>query len=187
MLNQYLHEIETSLASNRNCGTGILSPKRVFGIEKQISGNVEVLAYIYIDDPSFNYWYGYVAKHPNKLGKFVSLIIRSEILINASSISLLFERFHYWMAERLSYQPCAIQNQDDAYSESVSLAEATNQLVHMIEKFDLEKRMGWEDTAYEKSPVELRILDIFGIQNSSSSTEQQYPMLPMPSALKLVK
>lgn len=184
--NPLISRIENSLARNAHCSAGLIAQNLVFGIQHGPSGGPEILAVIYADDSFFGYWYGHILRHPEKPKVFVSLIVWSNKLVNASNVPLLFRRFHYWIKDRLEYHPCAVQSFDDAYQESSSLQGATECLAQMIKQFSLDKRQGFEGSDYESSPPEMRIINIYGLVDTQDANGR-YPAIPMPTLLRSVK
>ena len=75
---------------------------------------------------------------------FVSQIVWTDKFINAENVPLLFQRFHYWIKDRLEYHPCTVQDADDAYVESNCLEVAGYELARIITKFDIYKRAAFE-------------------------------------------
>lgn len=110
----------------------------------------------------FGFWYGHIQRHPRR-PLFVSQIVWTDRLINAQTVPLLFRRFHYWIKDRLEYQPCAVQSAGDAYAESDSLEAAADALILMIERFDIDRRTGFEGTGFEDSRPEIRITEVYGL------------------------
>lgn len=184
-LERAVSRIESALRQNPDCIAGLTIQKCAFGVPRGPSGGPEVLALVYADDPAFGYWYGHVLRHPHDSRRFVALLVWSDRLVNATTVPLLFRRFHYWIKDRLEYQPCAVQNADDAYYEAGSLEEAANALAIMISRFNLEKRCGDDDGPYAISPPEMRILNIYGIADTQDE-QGCYPPVPMPTALTSV-
>ncbi|MDO9268864.1 MAG: hypothetical protein Q7T96_07110 [Methylobacter sp.] len=178
--------VEAALERNRNCATGLVTQKRVFGIHRGPSGEEEILALLYAEDSYFGYWYGHIVKHPRNAAKFVSLIVWSNKLANAQTVPLLFQRFYYWIKDRLEYHSCVVQNPDDAYQESHSIEEAASNLAKMITRFDLDKRSGDEDGPYANSPPELRTMNVYGLTDTRDE-HGCYPDFPMPISLSIVK
>lgn len=178
--------VEAALNRNPNCTTGLVTQKRVFAVPRGPSGGAEILTLIYADDSFFGYWYGHIVQHPEDANMFVSLIVWSDKLVNAQNVPLLFKRFHYWIKDRLEYHPCAVQNSDDAYQESRSIDNAASNLARMITRFDLDKRRGDEYGLYSNSPPELRILNVYGL-NEARDERGYYPPFPKPIALSVVK
>jgi hypothetical protein len=177
--------VDRALASNPNCSAGLVAQKRVIGIPKGPSAGPEILAILHVDDPCFGCWYGHVLSHPQANGRFVSLIVWSSVFINAPTVPLLFQRFHYWIKDRLEYHPCCVQNADDAYFESDSIEDAAVALSRMIMRFDIDKRRGDDDSQYAVSPPELRIISIYGLKGAVEANGSP-PPIPMPNKLTLV-
>lgn len=186
MLSSCVQLLEKALKSNPKCETGLLIHQRVFGIAKGPSGSSELLALVYADDPSFGYWYGHILTHPSKPTLFASMIVWSEKLVNAPTIPLQFARFHYWIKDRLNYEPCSFQNEGDVYAESSSIIASANKLATMITVFDLEKRRGYEDGPYGESLVDYRILNIYGMKGRFDK-DGFWEGPPMPTALRVVR
>lgn len=178
--------VERALSNNPRCCTGLMANKRAFGVPYGPSGGPEILTMLYIDDPSFGYWYGHVMRHPANEQVFVAMIVWATQFINAQSVPLLFRRFHYWGKDRLYYQPCSIQNVDDAYCEADTLEKSARNLSSMIARFDLEKRRGHEDGPYAISPEDMRILNVYGLEDTRDENGI-YPPVPMNRNLTVVK
>lgn len=185
MLSSGVQLIEKALKSNPKCETGLLIHQRVFGIAKGPSGSSELLAMVYADDPSFGYWYGHILVHPSQSSFFLSTIVRSQILVNASTVPLQFARFHYWLKDRLKYEPCSFQHEEDVYAESDSMFAAAHKLAAMIAVFDVKKRNGCPDGPYADSPIDYRILDVYGIKGAFDD-DGCWEGPPMPTALSVV-
>lgn len=178
--------VDAALNRNQCCATGLVTQKRVFGIPCGPSGDVEIIAVLYADDSWFGYWYGHIIRHPKNPSIFVSLLVWSDKLVNAQTVPLFFQRFHYWIKDRLEHHCCTVQNADDAYQESVSIEQAANNLSRMISRFDIEKRSGDEYGHYAESPPELRILNVYGLADTRDE-HGCYPSFPLPTALSAVK
>lgn len=178
--------VETALSRNTRCSSGLVAQNRVFGIHRGPSEGAEILAIIYADDSFFGYWYGHIVQHPQDTAVFVSLIVWSDKLVNAQNVPLLFKRFHYWIKDRLEYHPCAIQNANDAYQESRSIENAASNLARMVARFDLDSRRGDEYGLFANSPPELRILNVYGL-NDARNERGYYPPFPKPMPLSFVK
>jgi hypothetical protein len=184
-LTSSMKQIQAALDASSGCSAGLTGQKMVFGIDRGPSGGPEILAVLYLDDPTFGFWYGHILRHPQKPGVFVALIVWASKFINATNVPLLFRRFHYWIAVRLQHRDCLVQNPDDAYAESRSLDSAASALIQMIYRFDIDKRIGWEDSPYEFDHAESRSIDVYGwgdIENPNST----FPPVPMPTELRLV-
>lgn len=170
--------IEAALARTGKCAVGLTGRSGVFGMEAGPSGGPEILVTLFLDDPFFGFWYGHIQRHPrNPL--FVSQIVWTSRFINAQTVPLLFRRFHYWIRDRLEYQPCAVQSAGDAYAESDSLEAAVDALVLMIERFDIDRRTGFEGTGYEDSRPETRITEVYGLLGAMGQ-DGSFPPVPMP-------
>lgn len=187
-----IRRIEKSLVRNPQCGASIWARPGVRGIAKGPSGGPEILALVRADDSFFGYWFGHIMRHPEKPRTYVSLLVMTEELPNADTVPLLFRRFHHWMKVEQRYNPCLVQNRDDAYEESVSLEGAAANLARMIRRFDIAKRCPDEDGEYYDSPSELRILDVYEFvasmdNNGYKDKDGRHTPLPMPTPLRLVK
>jgi len=178
--------VEAALNRNHNCAAGLVTQTRVFAVPRGPSGAAEILALLYADDSFFGYWYGHIVRHPQDTTLFVSLIVWSDKLVNAQNVPLFFKRFHYWIKDRLEYHPCAVQNADDAYQESRSIENAASKLARMIARFDLDKRRGDEYGLFADSPPELRILNVYGL-NDARNERGYYPPFPKSMHLSFVK
>lgn len=181
-----VRHVETALARNPKCSAGMVARNSVFGIQHGPSGGPELLAILYADDSFFGYWYGHILRHPENPGVFVSLIVWSEKLVNAKNIPLFFQRFHYWIEDRLYYEPCTIQSPNDAYWESNSFNDAAAALAIIISQFDFDKRSGFEGSNYESDPSEMRILQIYGLSEVKDDNGIGLPF-PLTTSLEIVK
>ncbi len=184
-----MKQIQAALDTSSDCSAGLTGQKQVFGIERGPSGGPEILAALYLDDPTFGFWYGHILRHPKKPGAYVALIVWTDQFINATNVPLLFRRFHYWVKIRLKYRHCLVQSPDDAYAEARSLDSAASSLIQMIRRFDIDKRIGWEGSPYEYDKSEPRIVLIYGlggIESAPGSDHGPFPPVPMPTELRLV-
>lgn len=184
-LTSAINRIQTALNQSQKCSTGLTGQKQVFGIGQGPSAGPEILATIYLDDPFFGFWYGHVLQHTKNPQMFVSQIVWTDKFINASNVPLLFQRFHYWIKDRLEYQPCTVQNIDDAYAETSSLDSAASALIGMIKRFDIDKRAAFEGSIFENDPSEHRIVGIYGFADTHDDNGR-FPPVPMPMKLKVV-
>lgn len=179
--------IASAIKSNPKCHAGLLCQCNVFDIDVGPSGGPELLALLYADEQHLSYWYGHVRRHEFDHGmKFVALIARLTVLVNASTAPLLFKRFNYWTKVRHEYGPCTIQYEDDAFACAVYYVDAVALLEKMITRFDLSKRFPEEGSPYESDPLEMRALDVFGLQDFSDA-DGSLPAPPMQTPLRLVK
>ena len=182
--------IRQALRQSPKCSAGLTARQFVYGIENGPSSGPEILACLYADDSFWGYFYGHIFQLPCKEKTFVAVLVWATKFINADSVPLLFQRFHYWVADRFESQPCAIQNRDDAYAESPSLETAADELARMIKGFDFDKRSGIEGTGFEESPSEFRtvfLYDFRGKLKKSLEPGWEIPPLPMPTELNSVK
>ncbi|MDD5394321.1 MAG: hypothetical protein PHE17_15005 [Thiothrix sp.] len=175
-----MRRVESALAGNPNCTTGLFTTNRVVGIQKGPSGGEEILALLYADDPWFGYWYGHILRHPKNREVFVSLLAWSVHLPNAPTVPLFFRRFHYWVIERGAHHLCTVQDHNDAYQESFSLGGAAANLAKIIGCFSLEKRSGDEYGPYADDPVEFAYPWRLGLR------AEEHPF-PISSPLTVVK
>jgi len=171
--------IEAALARSKSCASGLAARGRAFSMDAGPFGGPEILATIFLDDPFFGFWYGHILPHPRRPAVFVSQIVWTDRFINAQTVPLLFRRFHYWIKDRLEYQPCAVQSAGDAYAESDSLEAAADALILMIERFDIDRRTGFEGTGYEDSRPETRITEVYGLLGAMGQ-DGSFPPVPMP-------
>lgn len=178
-----VERLERALRENSHCSGGLLSSNRAFAMEYGPSGGPEALALLYLDDPSFGFWYGHVLPAQDKK-TFVALLVWSTQFVNAPDVPLLFRRFHYWMRVRLEYQPCCVQREDDVYAETASFEDGVNALTRMIRRFDLEKRWGDEGGPYAISPPDYRIIGVYGIEDHRDA-DGRYPPIPTRTPLTL--
>jgi hypothetical protein len=172
-----VERIEAALARSKGCVAGLAAQRRAFSVDVGPSGGPEILATIFVDDPFFGFWYGHIQRHPRR-PLFVSQIVWTDRLINAQTVPLLFRRFHYWIKDRLEYQPCAVQSAGDAYAESDSLEAAADALILMIERFDIDRRTGFEGTGFEDSRPEIRITEVYGLMGAMGQ-DGSFPPVPM--------
>lgn len=175
-------DVDRAIAANKHCGNELISRGRSFAVLRGPSGDRELLAFLRSDCSCSSYWYGHVFRDAS--GTFVALLVWSTVLVDASDVPLLFERFHYWMRIRLEYQPCSVQNHDDAYAEAGTFADAVAALTRMIHRFDIDKRLGDEDGPYGKSPPEYRILGVYGMEDHQDANGC-YPPVPFRKPLGL--
>lgn len=170
--------IGTALNSTNLHHLGVLARERVVWSSRGPSGGAEILCLIYADDPILGYWYGHVLQHPRNEDKFVSLIVWSNLLIDANNHHLVLKRFHYWIKGRLRYTPCLIQNSNDAYSEAENLLEASIKLASMITRFEVKKRNPLFLTENSDQVLfEDRILQVYGMKDISDMNGV-YPLPP---------
>ena len=186
MLQFCMAMVNSALNSNPKCYTGILIQKKVFGVPIGPSGATEILGLIYADDPTFGYWYAHIMEHPDKPKVFVSAIVWSTKLVNAPSTQLQFERFRYWIMDRLEYEPCLSQRDGDVYSESKSLIGAATELAMMIIEFDIKKRCECDGKLADGSQADNRILSVYGMTGAFDENGA-WPPPPMPTFLKVVR
>lgn len=178
--------VKSSLSASLGSADGLFVQKNTFGTHQGPSGGPEVLALIFADDPVFGYWYGHVLQHPKRRATYVAAIVWTKKLVEAPSVPLLFARFHYWIKDRLEYEPCSTQLNGDVYCEAANLPAAASCLARMIREFELGKRAGSEGTAFESSPVDLRVLDIYGSEGAFDENGGWGPP-PMTMPLAVVK
>lgn len=174
--------VDQAIYANAHCGTELIARSRSFAVLRGPSGDRELLAFLQADCSCSSYWYGHVFRDASR--GFVALIVWSTVLVDASDVPLLFERFHYWMRVRLEYQPCCVQNHDDAYAEAESFADAVAALIRMIRRFDIDKRWGDEDGPYGESPPDYRIIGVYGMENHRDANGC-YPPVPTRKPLGL--
>lgn len=174
--------VNRAIGSNPHCASGQIAQSRAFAVVRGPSGDRELLAFLRSDCSCQSYWYGHVFRHtPNN---FVSMIVWSTVLVDAPDVPLLFERFHYWMRVRLEYQPCSVQNHDDAFAETSSFTDAVAAVTRMICRFDIDKRWGVEDGPYAVSPPDYRIIGVYGMENHRDANGC-YPPIPTRKPLGL--
>lgn len=181
-----IRHLQRILEQAPNCSIGIAAQRFVVGMETGPSGSAELLAALYVDDPFWGFWYGHIVQHPRNPKKFVALLVWTDKFINANRIPLLFQRFHYWIKERLSYQPCAIQSEHDAYKECNSLELAVLALGDMIRNFDIDKRTAYEGSSFEHCLIEARIVDVYGLGDKLTDNSIR-DRCPSATNLALVK
>jgi hypothetical protein len=150
------------------------------------SGAPEILALIYADDPSYGYFYGHIITHPNKPSTIATAIVWSNKLVNATHVQLQFARFHYWIKDRLEYEPCSSQRDGDVYAESDNFIGAAHNLISMIDEFELERRYAYEGSPYHESLVDMRVIDLYGMTGKFDKNGAYDPP-PMPVALYAVR
>jgi hypothetical protein len=176
--------VQDALVESPECDTGLTVVKKAFGTHQGPSGGPEIVALIHVDICS--YWYGHVMKHPKKNDMFVALLVWSDKLVNADNVPLFFRRFHYWIKDRLCYQPCTIQADDDAYAECPSLETAALALARMIRRFHIDLRWPEEDEPHYKDPCEMRILGIYALEGAMRA-DGSFPPIPTVTPLTVVK
>lgn len=184
-LNSGVQIVDSALNTALNLSSGLLIQRKTFGILRGPSGGPELLALIYADDPVFGYWYGHALRHPRRKKIFVAVIVRSNKLVEASSVPLLFARFHYWMTGRLQYEPCYSQRNGDVYDEADSLNSAASRLACMIQEFKLEERSELAESHFEGSHVDSRVLEVYGMEGDFDEDGGWGPP-PMPTPLAIV-
>lgn len=175
--------VEEALLASPGCSAGLVVAQQAFGIPVGPSGSPEILAIVHVDD--FAYWYGHVMRHPQKEKTYVALLVWSEKMVNATNVPLLFRRFHYWVKDRLCYEPCTVQHEDDAYAECGSLKMAAFNLAGMIRRFHIDLRWPDENGPQANDPVEMRILGIYGLKGAMRE-DGTYPPLPIATRLATV-
>lgn len=183
-LDSALRTIEAALAASSDCCTGLVVTKKAFGVHAGPSGGPEIVAILHAD--GFHYWYGHVMRHPKKGDAFVALLVWSEKLVDAPNVPLFFRRFHYWIKDRLCYEPCAVQQDGDAYAERPSIETAALSLAKMIRRFHIDLRWPDEDGPHAKDPAEMRVLGIYGLEGAMRE-DGTYPPLPMATRLAAVR
>lgn len=155
--------LETELRLNPECHAGPMLGDRIFAVESGPAGGPELVALVRADEARPDrVWYGHVARHPAGHA-FVSLLAWSTKPVSLSDEADPFETYRHWMVVDPHYEPCAVQDPFDAYSESGTFEEGVAALVEMIRRFDLERRCGYEDGPYASSPSEMRILGVYGL------------------------
>lgn len=170
--------IQDAIASNAGCSAGILGRAEVLETASGPSGGPELLALLFIDEQHLGYWYGHIRKHPRS-GKFLALIVRMSVFVNAPTLPLLFSRFDYWTRIRLAYTPCAVQRLHDAYAETDSYECAAATLADMIERFNIEHRGPEEDSPHHDDRLEMRVMSVFGIEDHADENG----VLPPPPSM----
>lgn len=183
-MNGIAARLERAIRNNPRCGGGLLVAGRAFAIDRGPSGGPEALALLFADDSFQGYWYGHVLPLPAS-SRFAALLAWSKCLVNAGTVPLLFRRFHYWMRVRLQYEPCSVQAEDDAYAEAANFQAAVFKLETIIARFDIARRWPAEDGPFASSPPEMRILDLYGLEDHRNENGA-YPPVPMPTPLRIV-
>lgn len=183
-LESALQSVQTALSASPACCTGLAVAKTAFGIPRGPSGGPEIVAILHVDVHS--YWYGHVMRHPKQDNTFVALLVWSDKLVNATNVPLFFRRFHYWIKDRLCYEPCTVQNDGDAYAECPSVEAASLALARMIQRFDVDLRWPDEDGPHYKDPCEMRIFGVYGIEGAMRE-DGSYPPIPMATRLAVVE
>ncbi len=175
-------KIETAITENPLCSAGLFAQSKSFAIERGPFGGAELLALIYADDLTTEYWYGHLL-WSKEAGCYVSLLIGSKILINAKTVPLLFLRFHYWMVVRNEYSPCYIQNDDDVFAAVPHFNLAVSKLEIMISKFDLEKRNADEFGPFGDSQMDNRVIGVYGLNALALGKGDNYSFPPVPTEI----
>jgi hypothetical protein len=139
--------------------------KQAIYCEKGLSGDQEVLAFIYSDGPYSGFWYGQICRLSTQDIKFCAVIAWLSKFVNAHTPELLLERFHYTTLQLLEHEPCTIQNHDDALRISDTFEKAVIDLAEMIKLFDIKKRWPSEDSEYYNNPININILCLYGINS----------------------
>jgi len=178
--------IERSLSENTRCSTGVLCNKRAFVIDAGPSGGPELLALLFADEKHLGYWYGHVRLKTSGHNGFAAMLAWLNVYVNAPTVPLLFARFDYWVRIRNEYEPCAVQNDGDAYAEADTFSEGVQALASMIALFDIKKRYPDELSTQHADRSEYRVLDIYGL-SSYSGQNDPLPGPPMLQPLKIVK
>lgn len=183
-LESALRSVQAALSVSSACCTGLAVTKTAFGTPRGPSGGPEIVALLHVSVNS--YWYGHVMRHPRMDDTFVALLVWSNKLVNAPNVPLFFRRFHYWIKDRLCYQPCAVQNDGDAYAECSSLEAASFALASMIQRFHIDLRWPDEDGPHAKDPDEMRIFGIYGLEGAMRE-DGSYPPIPIATPLAVVE
>lgn len=183
----FADEIEAAICANPACNVGLLCTPRVLEINRGPSGGPELLTLAFADEQHRGYWYGHIRLVRGIEGdQFVSVIARLNIFVNAPTVPLLFQRFDYWTRIRLKYEPCTVQNSEDAFRLSETYSEAVSALSSMLLKFDYEKRSPEPESAFYHCADEMRILEVFGMEDFMDA-DGSFPAPPMPQPLRLVR
>lgn len=178
-------EIEAAICANPACNVGLLCIPRVFEISRGPSGGPELLTLAFADEQHRGYWYGHIRPMPGIEGKqFVSVIACLKVFVNAPTVPLLFQRFDYWTRIRLKYEPCTVQGSEDAFRLSKTYSEAVRALSFMLTKFEYEKRSPEPESPFYCCHDEMRILEVFGMENFMGA-DGSFPAPPMPHSLRL--
>lgn len=155
--------LSDQLTESSGCRVGLMTRNSVLVTEKGPTNGPEILVPVYLDDPTWGFWYGHIFRHPNDPACFVAVLIWSTKLLNGGTEALIFRRLHHWIAECQEYHPATIQHPDDAYAERHSLASAVDALKIMLQRFDIDRRTGLEGSQFSDDPIEVRVFQIFGL------------------------
>ena len=167
--------VEAALQENPNCRVGLMLRPVVVYTPQGPFGGEELLALVYAGDPTEQYWYGHVCRHPSS-GTYAAALVFSEKLVNAETIELLFRRFQYWISCRLFYEPCAVQADGDAFALAATFDDAVDGLVTIIRRFGLDNRCPQEARPGDRT--ELRLLSLYGVEGERTA-QGEVPPVPM--------
>lgn len=157
-----IFRLRRQLTSQPTTAAGIMTTRRVAWIPEGPSGDQELLALVFADDPSLRCWYGYAGRHPGRRG-YVALLVDSHVFIDGKDASLVMQRFHFWIAQLGKFTPATIQQPDDAYAETVTWQGALDSLTEIVRRFDIRLRTGLPDHHADDRPIEMRIHDLFPV------------------------
>ncbi|WP_323034268.1 hypothetical protein [Pararhodobacter sp.] len=157
---------------------------QVFDISCGPSNGPELIALLYADEKHLGYWYGHIRRHPLEGEEnYVACLAFCKVFINAPTVPLFFQRFDYWTRIRLEYEPCTVQLPDDAYVLTGGYEEAIIALEIMIQRFDIEKRFPDEGARHHTDPIDMRVMDLFGMHNYRDGNGViEGPPMPKPVA-----
>lgn len=150
---RYFEFVKSALDTNPKCITGILVTDKVFAREKGKGNKPELLCLIYVNTYACNVW-GHVF-YDEEFGHYVSCLIEFHYFISGQTIEHLFERFDWYVRQKGNLQPVIIQEEWDAFALTDNFADASFELIRMIEVFDFSNRSPFEDNPALDDPSEL--------------------------------
>lgn len=157
--------LETAARSNAECAAGAMIGRRAYVVDQGPSGGPEALVIVHADDTATGTIYGHLLRDGDG-GSYISLLVRSDRFVSAPGPSLLFSRYHYWIAERLEYRPVFTTSETGAFARSVTLPEALAALEAMIAGFSMAACWPDQDGAKDLLPMELRVLEAYPIRDA---------------------
>jgi len=166
-----LAKIRKSLAENRYTVPCLLFRERILVTEHgPMSADNDKEVLVLLDggiQPGFVYGHILKVKGRDEKNYWVSLLVESTKLVDAPTVSLVFERFYHYMRARSEFYPMYAQDKEDVFAVRDKFDDACLALAEMIRRFDPNKRMEKEiDTMIYEFPegnVDLRFTDIYGL------------------------